>query len=378
MSPASARVGMVGAGQLAQMTQQAAIGLGVELLVLTDDPLAPAVRAGARRVPGTGTAAEGLLALARESDVVTFDHEHSDPQLLDRLAERALVRPSPASKRMAQDKLHARRALAELGFEVPLFTALEARGDIEALAERCGWPLIIKTRSGGYDGHGVWTVQRPQDALALMQDLEAAGRPAIAEEMVDIDIELAVVLARNPTGQIAVYPVLETRQRGGICREVIAPAAISPEQADQARRLAVSLADGLDVAGVLAVEMFLSGGRLLVNELALRPHNSAHLTIEGCGTSQFEQHLRGVLDWPLGGSELLAPACAMVNILGTGDGSDPRLRLPQALGVPQAHVHLYGKEPRSGRKLGHVTALGADGAQALERAQAAASALVGA
>ncbi len=378
MSPASARVGMVGAGQLAQMTQQAAIGLGVELLVLTDDPLAPAVRAGARRVPGTGTEGEGLLALARECDVVTFDHERSDPELLDRLAEWALVRPSPASKRMAQDKLHARRALAELGYEVPMFTAVQAPGDIEALADRCGWPLIIKTRTGGYDGRGVWTVRRLQDALALQQELEGAGRRLIAEQMVDIDLELAVVIARNPSGQSAVYPVLETRQREGICREVIAPAAISPEQSERARRLAVSLADGLDVAGVLAVEMFLSGGRLLVNELALRPHNSAHLTIEGCRTSQFEQHLRGVLDWPLGESELLAPACAMVNVLGTQDGSDPRLRLARALAVPHAHVHLYGKAPRPGRKLGHVTALGPDGAQALERAQAAASALVAA
>ena len=244
-------------------------------------------------------------------------------------------------------------------------------------SEEHGWPLVVKARRGGYDGRGVWSVHDRSEALGLWSELTRAGTPLLVEEHVGIDMELSVLVARTPSGEVAAYPVLETRQQDGICREVIAPADISPDLSTEAIRLARGIADGLDVAGVLAVEMFLAGGRLLVNELALRPHNSGHLTIEGCATSQFEQHLRGILDWPLGETGLLAPACAMVNVLGPPGDQRVRAGLRDALAVGGAHVHLYGKSPRAGRKLGHVTAVGEDHGEALERARRAASALVG-
>jgi 5-(carboxyamino)imidazole ribonucleotide synthase len=374
----SARVGMVGAGQLARMTQQAAIGLGIELAVLTDDALAPAVRAGARQIHGSAGDARDLLTLAEGCDVVTFDHEQADPALLGALAEHAVVRPSPAAQLMAQDKLEARRVLADSGFPVPAFVAVESPGDIERFAAAHGWPVMAKSRTGGYDGRGVWVLDGPEQARDLYDRLRAAGRALLVEELVDLECELAVLVARNPRGQVVCYPVFQTHQHDGICHEVIAPAPVGAELADSAQRLAVSVADGVDAAGVIAVELFVAGGKLLVNELALRPHNSGHLTIDACHTSQFEQHLRGVLNWPLGRGELAAPACAMVNVLGPANPGDPAAGLAAALEVPHAHVHLYGKPWRPGRKLGHVTALGDDVDEALQRARAAAAAMVAA
>jgi 5-(carboxyamino)imidazole ribonucleotide synthase len=373
----TARVGMIGAGQLARMTQQAAIALGVELRVLTEDPEAPAVRAGATPVLGRADDPAGLDALAAGCDVVTFDHELVPAGLLAGLARRATVRPSPAAKAMAQDKLHARRTLRGAGLEVPPFAPCDGAAEVAAFAAEHGWPVVVKARSGGYDGRGVWRADDERDAARICREAEAAGVALLVEAHVDIAAELAVLVARTPSGARAAYPVLETHQRDGICIDVVAPAAVSADQAARATRMAVAIADGFDVAGVLAVELFLTGDRLLVNELALRPHNSGHLTIDACPASQFEQHLRALLDWPLGETGLLAPAAAMVNVLGPPDGSDPARRLTHALAVPGARVHLYAKAARPGRKLGHVTALGATADHALDRARAAAAALAG-
>lgn len=313
-TPPAARVGVIGAGQLARMLHEAAIPLDIEVRVLTEDLGAPAVRAGAIPVIGDPSNLDDLLALAADCDVVTFDHELVSGPAIEALAERVTVRPSPQALRLTQDKLHARTVLAE------------------------------------------------------------AGCPVV-EQHVAIDVELSVIVARSPSGLTAVYPPLETVQKDVVCREVVAPADVSPPVAEEARRLALSIADGIGLTGVMAVELFVAEGRVLVNELALRPHNSGHVTIEACPTSQFEQHLRAILDWPLGGTRLLSPSAAMVNVLGGLDARGPAAFLPEALAVPEVRVHLYGKEPHEHRHVGHVTALGESRRDTLIRARSAAAVL---
>lgn len=374
--PRTSRVGMIGAGQLARMTHQAAISLDIELRVLTEDLDSPAVRAGAVPVVGRDDDAADLAAFARGCDVVSFDHELVAPALLADLSELAIVRPSPQAKLMAQDKLHARRTLAAERINVPDFAVVAGTADVVAFADDHGWPVVIKARSGGYDGRGVWVVADERAADEVCQ--AAAGRALrlLVEAHVDIEQELAVLVARRPSGETAVFPLLQTYQRDGICVEVVSPARVSVAHAAAASELAFRLADSLGVEGLLAVEMFVTAHGLVVNEVALRPHNSGHITIDACPTSQFEQYLRALLDWPLGETRLIAPAAAMVNVLGPADGSNPVDRLARALAVPPARVHLYGKESRPGRKLGHVTALGATPGEALDLARAAAEELV--
>ncbi len=373
MSAAAPRVAMVGAGQLARMTHQAAIALGVELTVLAESPDAPAVRAGARWRAGAADDPAALAALLADHDVVTFDHEHAPADVLRSLAGSAgRIRPAPAAAELAQDKLHARRTLARLGFPVPRFASARTQADVAAFARHAGWPVVLKARRGGYDGRGVVVARDPDEAgLAL----RTFGTEACAEAHVPIATELAVLVARRPSGELAVYPVVETIQRDGMCRELVAPARIDAGLATRATDLALELAERIGAEGLLAVELFRRpDDALVVNELALRPHNTGHWTIEGAGTSQFEQHLRAVLDWPLGTTALRAPAAATVNVVGL-DERDVAVALPAALAAPGAHVHLYGKAPRAGRKLGHVTALAATPDAALTTARAAASRL---
>lgn len=372
----TARVGIVGGGQLARMSQAAAIALGIELRVL-DAPGAPAAAAGAALVSGSADSLDDLARLADGMDVVTFDHEHADPAALRELEHRGVViRPAPETKRLAQDKLHMRRVLGdELGLPVPAFAEVSSVGDVEAFAAEHGWPVVLKAITGGYDGKGVALVDGPQEAE---ETLAAFGTPVLAEVRVAIDLELAALVARAAgTGEIRAYPVVETLQVDGICNEVVLPARVDPAIAARADALALELAEAIALEGLLAVELFVSGEDILVNELAMRPHNSGHVTLNGCLTSQFEQHLRAVLGWPLGATRAIAPAAAMVNVLGPADGSDPGTRIAGALAVEGAHVHLYGKAPRPGRKLGHVTALGPDGDAALDAARAAAAILEG-
>jgi 5-(carboxyamino)imidazole ribonucleotide synthase len=369
-------VAMVGAGQLARMTHQAAIALGIELRVLAATAEDAAVRAGARHLTGSPDRLEDLRALAAGADVLTFDHEGVSPEHLAALeAEGVPLAPSAGSKLLAQDKLHARRRLAALGFPVPPFLHAKTPADAGRFAQEHGWPLVAKAPRGGYDGHGVFPLADP---AAAVRALAAHPTGLLLEPRLGLTRELAVLVARTTGGERAVYPVVETVQREAMCREILAPARIPSSLAAQARELAGGIADAIGATGVLAVELFHTDQeQLLVNELALRPHNSGHYTIEGCATSQFEQHLRAVLDWPLGLPTLLAPAVATVNIIGPADGSDPAGRTASALTVPGAHVHLYGKLPRPGRKLGHVTVCGQDLGSARESAQVAASLLEG-
>ena len=357
---ASATVGMVGGGQLARMTHQAAIGLGVELRVLSPDRSDAAVQAGAHHVPGRPDDVDAVLAFAADCDVVTFDHEQvPGPVLSAVMAAGHVIRPEPGAKRLAQDKGHARQILSTAGFSVPAFAVVDAgdRGALERFAADHGWPVVVKAPRGGYDGRGVAVVDAG-DLDGSVSRLPASDGQWLLEAMVPIAVELAVVVARRPSGWWSAYPVVETVQQDGICRELVMPARIPPALAERATALAVSVAQGSCATGILAVELFLTtNGDLVVNELAARPHNSGHATIDACRTSQFENHLRGIMDWPLGTTEMVAPAAATVNILGGERPLDLRRDLPAVLEDPCVHVHLYGKEPEPGRKLGHVTAL---------------------
>ena len=370
----SGRVGMVGAGQLARMTQRAAIDLGVHLTVLATRDDEPAVVAGAAHRIGGADDPAALRRLAEHVDVVTLDHELVDAATLAAIAANGVpVRPSARALRVAQDKLVARETFAALGLPGPDHVVASDETGVEELAARHGWPLVAKARTGGYDGRGVEVVA---DRAALDAVL-ARGGEWIVEQRVPIAREVAALVARRPGGETVVYPLVETVQRDGICHELIMPARVDPDVAERAVDIAQRVAEGIDAVGILAVEQFVTpDGEVLVNEIAVRPHNSGHATIEGCATSQFTNHLRAVLDWPLGGTELQAGVAVTVNVLGV-DGSDVAARVPEALAVEGARVHLYGKESRPGRKIGHVTVLGEDAEVALAAARQAAAVLLG-
>ncbi len=374
----TAVVGMVGGGQLARMTQQAAIALGIELHVLTPNHGDPAVQAGARFLAGDPDDLDALFVLADTTDVVTFDHEHVPNAHLRALADAGhRVHPNPAAKLLAQDKSIARRVLRDAGFDVPAFAdvATGDRSAVVAFAAANGWPLMIKAPRGGYDGRGVFTVQGPDD-LDAQSGLAALDR-WLLEAHVPIATELAVLVARRPSGQSVTYPVVETVQRDGICHELVMPARIPAEVASRAAAVATDIAESIDASGILAVELFVTAaGGLVVNELAARPHNSGHATIDASTTSQFENHLRAVLDWPLGATTQLAPAAATVNLLGPAQPIDLRRTVPLALEDPSVRVHLYGKSYSAGRKLGHVTVLADDPGSALASARTAAKVLL--
>jgi 5-(carboxyamino)imidazole ribonucleotide synthase len=365
-------VGMVGGGQLARMTHQAAIALGQSLRVLAVAPDDGAALVVADVQIGHHTDLAALRTFAKGCDVVTFDHEHVPNEYVAALArEGVTVYPPAEALRYAQDKRAMRERLAELGAPVPRWRPVTDATDIETFAGDVGWPVIAKAVRGGYDGRGVWPLAGPDEAAALV----ATGTELIVEERVALRRELAVLVARSPFGQVAAYPVVETVQRDGICVEVLVPAPDLAAAAVRAQDLAIRIATSLGVVGLLAVELFETAtGEVLVNELAMRPHNSGHWTIEGARTSQFEQHLRAVLDYPMGDTSLTAPAVVMANVLGGEPGGlpiDERLHHMFA-SDPAIKVHLYGKQVRPGRKIGHVTALGDDLADVRARAQRAA------
>ncbi len=351
---------MIGAGQLARMTQQAALDLGVELRLLAAGPGDAATVASSAALLGDPARLEDLRQVAAGCDAVTFDHERIPPANLRSLEREGLpLRPGSAAKLAAQDKRHARELLSRHGFPVPAFEPLAGRADLDRVGSALGWPLVLKSRFGGYDGRGVEVAADPEAAAAVLD----RGGEWVAEEYVAIEHELAQIVIRSPDGSVVAYPLVETIQRDGICHEIHAPAPVPEPLAERARALATGSDEAIDGVGVIAVELFLAGGELLVNELALRPHNSGHFTIEGCETSQFENHLRAVLGWPLGPTGLRAGAVVTLNVLARA-GVDPLQRVAAALAVPGAHIHLYGKEPREGRKVGHVTALADDRRQA--------------
>ncbi|MEV8437205.1 5-(carboxyamino)imidazole ribonucleotide synthase [Actinosynnema sp. NPDC051121] len=356
-------VGMIGGGQLARMTHQAAIPLGQSLRVLAESDSDPAALVARDVELGKHTDLDALRAFAKSCDVVTFDHEHVPQEHLHALvADGVKVFPGPDALVHAQDKLVMRERLAAMGAPVPPFSQVGDTADVLAFGAEHGWPCVLKAVRGGYDGRGVWMLNTPQSAQRVVPELLDAGTPLMVEQCVPMRRELSALVARSPFGQGAAWPLVQTVQREGICVEVLAPAPDGdPVLAEQAQELALRIAAELDVVGLLAVELFETEDGLVVNELAMRPHNSGHWTIEGARTSQFEQHLRAVLDYPLGATDLVAPAVVMANVLGASAppemGPDERLHHLFAR-FPDAHVHLYGKAERPGRKIGHVTLLG--------------------
>jgi 5-(carboxyamino)imidazole ribonucleotide synthase len=396
-------VGVVGGGQLARMTAPPAVNLGVRLRVLAEAPDASAAQVVPDSPVGDHRDATALTTFAQCCDVLTFDHEHVPTHLLVALEEAGVVvRPGPAALVHAQDKAVMRARLAELGVPCPRWRLVHDAAGLEAFAAEVGWPVVLKTPRGGYDGKGVLVVG---SAAAASDWLERSHHPdaehadaLLAEERVDFVRELAVLVARSPSGQAAAWPVVETVQVGGICHEVLAPAPdLDPGLAAAATRAGLRIAGELGVVGVLAVEMFEVAGtdgttdastdgstdggagshRFVVNELAMRPHNSGHWTIDGAVTSQFEQHLRAVLDLPLGDPRPRARWSVMVNVLGGAYEDLYGSYLHVMARDPGVKVHMYGKGVRPGRKIGHVTVSGDDLADCRARARHAADFITG-
>ncbi|MFE2997774.1 5-(carboxyamino)imidazole ribonucleotide synthase [Nocardia sp. NPDC059246] len=377
-SSAMPTVTMIGGGQLARMTHQAAIALGQRLRVLAERPDDPAAQVTPDVVLGSHDDLAALRKAAVGCYALTFDHEHVPTAHLEALiAEGVNVQPPPQALIYAQDKLRMRRKLAELGVPIPAYTEVTSVADAVTFADEHGWPFVLKAVRGGYDGRGVWMPADAAEAAPIIEDQLAHGVSLMAEAKVDLKRELSAMVARSPFGQAAAWPVVETVQRNGQCAVVIAPAQdLSEARATEAEALALRLAAELGVTGAMAVELFeTQAGELLVNELAMRPHNSGHWGMDGACTGQFEQHLRAVLDYPLGSTRPLAPVTVMANILGAPQAPemsmDERLHHLSAR-IPEAKVHLYGKGERPDRKIGHINILGDDVAETREKAERAA------
>ncbi len=372
-------VAVIGGGQLARMLAEPAAALGIPLRLLAEAEGVSAAQVIPDTIVGDYRELELLEKVTSGAQVVTFDHEHVPTEHLHALEEAGVaVRPGPEALVHAQDKAVMRERLTALGLPCPRHAVVTSREDVEAF----GLPCVLKTTRGGYDGHGVWVVRELDEADEAFADAAQSGVRVLAEELVDFRRELAALVARSPSGQAAAYPVVASTQLDGICHEVVAPAPdLAPELATQAQHVALTIAKELDVVGILAVELFeTNDGRILVNELAMRPHNTGHWSQDGAVTSQFENHLRAVLDLPLGSPAPREPWTVMVNILGGPSDSpnDAVGRLydgyPHALARdPRLRVHLYGKELRPGRKVGHVNAYGDDLEDCLERARHAAA-----
>ncbi|NHW46991.1 5-(carboxyamino)imidazole ribonucleotide synthase [Paenarthrobacter sp. MSM-2-10-13] len=355
-------IGVVGGGQLARMMAPPATALGFELRVLAEGEDVSAVAAVATAPIGDYKDLDALLEFAKGLDVMTFDHEHVPTQHLQALLDAGVnVQPGPDALVNAQDKLVMRAAIDRLGLPNPEWSAVSTVEELVAFGDRIGWPVVLKTPRGGYDGKGVRIVDSPDEALDTAAWFQAMS-PLLAEAKVDFSRELSALVARSPSGESRAWPVVHTIQVDGVCDEVIAPAQnISVEVAAAAEEAALRIANELGVTGVMAAELFETpgvGAGFLINELAMRPHNTGHWTQDGSITSQFEQHLRAVLDLPLGATDALAPVVVMKNFLG-GDNQDLFKAFPMALAFePAAKVHSYGKSVRPGRKIGHVNLVG--------------------
>ncbi|HYN28903.1 MAG TPA: 5-(carboxyamino)imidazole ribonucleotide synthase [Dermatophilaceae bacterium] len=374
-------VGIVGGGQLARMCAGPAAELGITLSVLAESDVAAAALVVPSSPVGHHTDVDAVVDFARHCDVVTFDHEHVPAAVLAEVAALGVpIHPHPAALVHAQDKLAMRERLTALGIPCPRWARVTTGAEAEAFGAAAGWPVVAKTSRGGYDGKGVRVVASADELAGWLERAAAAGEALLLEEKVPFVRELAALVARSPSGGAAAWPVVETVQEDGICTEVVAPApGVDDDLAAAVTAAALRIAGALDVTGVLAVEAFQVGpDGFVVNELAMRPHNSGHWSMDGAVTGQFEQHLRAVLDLPLGSPRSLAPVTVMANVLG---GHLPEL-YPAYRHVlardPEAKVHVYGKEVRPGRKIGHVNVSGADVADLRERARHAADYLSGA
>ena len=357
-----------------------AINLGLELKVLAEAEHSSAVMA--TTMVGDYTQFEVVAEFAKTVDVITFDHEHVPLDVLRRLEEAGVsVQPPSRALAFAQNKLEMRARLSALGLPMPIWAAISSVAELQEFLNDNGGVCILKTPIGGYDGKGVRVIKSVEDAADWLEPamLGSVGGSLLAEEKVNFVRELAQLSARRPSGEFATWPLVQTVQANGVCSEVLSPAPGADRATlERAAEISRGVAEGLGVTGVLAVELFETpNGRLLINELAMRPHNSGHFSIEGSTTSQFEQHLRAVLDLPLGSTAPTQPHSVMVNLLGVDDRRDFVSSYEQVLAQhPSAKVHTYGKAPRAGRKMGHVTVVGQDSVDVLTEARATAQALL--
>lgn len=367
-------LGILGGGQLAKMIGQAAAQLGCTLSVLEKKAGSSLLQGPAHT--GNWDEADTLLHFARGLDVVILENEFVEADALAELEQEGHpLRPSSECIRLVQDKLTQKQTLSAAGLPVAPFRPVQHPEDIAEAARELGWPLVLKRRTLGYDGKGNATVRDAADIEAAWHRLQGDHAALLVEQFCPFERELAVMVTRGLDGRSAVYPVVDTVQKDHICHTVTVPARLSAEQARRAEELGQRAAEAIQGVGSIGIEMFLlRDGQLVINEMAPRVHNSGHYTIEACLCSQFENHVRAVLGWPLGSPALRAPAAAMVNLLGSGDGPAMPAGLEHALAVEGAYVHLYGKERSvKGRKMGHVTALGDAPEAALAIAQKAAS-----
>lgn len=370
------RVGVIGAGQLARMMQIPAIELGIELRVFAQEPDESAALTTTKI--GDYRDFDQLLEFANSVDVVTFDHEHVPIAVLKQLVSLGHdVRPGPEALIHAQNKLTMRRKLQELGLPQPIWSAANSVEEIESFIAAHGPKVVIKTPIGGYDGRGVRVISSAAEVSDWLDAITEVGGALLLEQKVEFVRELAQLSARRPNGEFVSWSTVETRQSNGVCSEVISPAPGANFEA--VKEIAHVISENLGVVGVMAVELFeLPSGQVLVNELAMRPHNSGHFSIEGSNTSQFEQHLRAVLDLPLGSTSPLSEAAVMVNLLGVDSDNDLVSRFPRAMReFPEVKIHTYQKAPRTGRKMGHITVIGDNAERLLERARGASQVLFG-
>lgn len=372
------RVGVIGGGQLARMMTPAAINLGIDIKVLAEAEGSSAALATTQ--VGDYNQLEVVREFAKTVDVITFDHEHVPIAVLAALeAEGVDVQPPSKALVFAQNKLQMRERLGALGLPMPDWAEIQNADDLDVFIAAHGGVAILKTPIGGYDGKGVRVVRSAAEAADWLTDLAKYGGSLLVEEKVDFVRELAQLSARRPSGEFQAWPLVQTIQENGVCSVVHAPAPnASAETMASTVEIARKVAEGIGVTGVLAVELFEArDGRILINELAMRPHNSGHVTMEGAVTSQFEQHIRAVLDLPLGSPKPRAKHAVMVNLLGVDDKNNFVQAYDKALEAhPEAKVHVYGKSARAGRKMGHVTVVSDDASHALAEATAAAAVLL--
>ncbi|WP_344801607.1 5-(carboxyamino)imidazole ribonucleotide synthase [Microlunatus ginsengisoli] len=372
-------VGIIGGGQLARMMYEASIPLGIDVRLLAEGPDVSAATVVHDVTVGDYTDPETVRRFATGCDVITFDHEHVPTDLLHELeANGVAVRPGPEALVHAQDKVVMRERMTALGAPCPVFRVVADAAELTAFGDDVGWPVIAKTSRGGYDGKGVFKIDSAAEAAVPFDGLRPGVR-IVAEEFIDFARELSVLVVRSPSGQAVAYPVSETLQQGGICVETITPAPdLSDAQRIAIEQLGLRIAHELGVVGVLAVELMQrADGQIVINELAMRPHNTGHWSIDGAHTSQFGNHLRAVLDLPLGDPTTRAPVTVMTNVLGGSVEDLPSALLHCFARDPKLRVELYGKEVKPGRKVGHVTTYGNDLRDVRRRARHAANYLMG-
>jgi 5-(carboxyamino)imidazole ribonucleotide synthase len=368
-------LGILGGGQLAKMTAQEAYRMGMRVAVIEHGENSPAGVMTKLEFPGGWKDAEELERFIAASDIITLENEFIDPEILDAIAERRLVFPTPATMRLVQDKITQKTTMSAAGIPVPHFAEIATKADLVAFGEQHGYPFVAKTRKFGYDGYGNATIRRETEIdMVWRRFMEGEEpRPLMAESFVTFTKELAVMVARNRRGEIAVYPCVQTIQQGHICVTVLAPAPIEEHLQKRAQEIAVQCVEAVNGVGVFGIEMFLTvDDQIVFNEIAPRPHNSGHYTIEACFTSQFENCIRAVTNMPLGSAEMRVPAACMINLLGERTGSGIPDSVLEMLRIDTVALHLYGKKDvRMGRKMGHLTATGATVDEAFAAANAA-------